>query len=134
MLMPEKYIEIMKAYSDCNPYHDGDRDLHFKGEEMDASEALDALSFAVPYGYNRFQTNKLRYALTTKWRSLLREGYIRIIPAREYSVCIYIRAVGREIEDFSDSLKPALKNADTKFDEYMIKEIDGKQYVRVWWD
>lgn len=109
--------EVKAAYADCwmdDIYGNGmkTRKLMFRASEaVTPQEALTIASVAIPEGYNAFEPE-----LLAKF-----PADCRIVFAREYSVCLYVK----------EGPTPLPGMSEIAADEYG-DDADG--FVRIWWD
>ncbi len=111
--------EVKKAYADCSA---GDslsrrdaamrqRQLQFKASaDVSVADAQSILKQAVPHGYNNFTASVLKKF----------PAEARVLIAREFSVCLYVKG---------NDLPP---KDQVKADECDPTEDEG--VVRYWWD
>lgn len=115
---------ILAAYSDCNEYGKGERNLDFYSNTPLTAETLkEVIPMAIPEGYNNFHpvesVNKLIEIFGDK------SAYH---VAREGSVCIYITSKDGNLWVNGNRNQLDTLNADEIL-------FDGeKQQFRVWWD
>ena len=111
--------EVMKAYADCHCKDDlsnrdramRQRQLQFKAsEDVSVADAKAILAKAIPHGYNNF-TAKIMDNFPAE---------ARVLIAREYSVCLYVK--GNNLP----------KMAKVEANECDPTEDEG--VVRYWWD
>jgi len=143
--------ETIEAYADCNCLADGPRDLDFRGQWVDWPTCFQALWHAIEGGYNDFTPNRLKRRLEgldwppTRWRHGIKlEGSVadqdlKFQPAREGSVCLYIRGDGirRIAEDGVGADEVSIEGAVTTHWVHAtdLDELEIDNYtLRLWWD
>ncbi len=118
------YEETARAYADCTiGGKEGGklRNLNFRASApLRLLEWMECMKRATPEGYNQFNAVRVGRVLAQLGVSL----DAVFIPAREYSVCVYVRADGWLLQHILNNA------AALQADEADI--VDGE--LRLWWD
>jgi hypothetical protein len=122
--------ETMNAYSDAQENNPADRTLMFRATKWMTVKQWTALMVnAIPNGYNAFSAKKVGRWLATIERKV-GAGPLQMQPAREYSVCAYIRGPRETLEAIIKSGRRRGGSADEAGWE---RGKEGEE-VRLWWD
>lgn len=109
----------MKAYSDCRgaPIGYETRELHFRAREaVSFPTAVAILRMAISAGYNDFSVDRLE--------KLLGGLNLRVVIAREFSVCLYLFSSISTLVRVQKLIKNEAQEIDF--------QPDGS--LRLWWD
>ena len=122
--------ETMNAYSDAQDDNHSDRTLMFRATKWMSVKQWTALMVnAVPNGYNDFNAKKVGRWLAAIERKV-GAGPLQMQPAREYSVCAYIRGPRETLEAIIKSGKRGGGRTD---EAWWTRGKEGEE-VRLWWD
>ena len=110
--------EVIKAYSDCNRFNYGERNLNFRAlRAVTVPTAVSIMKDAIGGGYNEFEP-ELLFELNELFTKP------KVVLAREGSVCVYVK--GRLKSDLTDTMVARYLTADES-------DRTPKGY-RIWWD